>query len=89
LSNQDVRRLAAGYVPLRLGEVEDAALFERYGVDAIGVFLIADHDGEILDEVPMRDLRPEPMTQAFIATLADFLEQWTALQDARDGAGDD
>jgi hypothetical protein len=89
LSSQKVRALAAAYVPLRLDEIADAARFEHYGVDGIGVFLVADLDGEILDEVPMRELDPEPMTEAFIATLGEFLEQWPALQDARAGAGED
>ena len=88
MSSQKVRKLALEYVPLRLDEVADSHYFEKYGVDGIGVFLIADHDQEILDEVPMRDLRPEPMTEAFINTLTDFLEQWKMLQEARSGDGD-
>lgn len=82
LSNQAVRALAAGFVPLRLDQVADASWFTHYAVDGIGVFLIAGPSGEILDEVLLTDLRPEPMTTAFRDTLAGFLEHWPAIRDA-------
>ena len=65
------------YIPVRIDQAKDQALWKKYDVDGVGVFLVCDPAGVYKASVDMDDARTEALVASFLKTLP---EQWKAFE---------
>lgn len=65
------------YIPIRIDQVKDQALWKKYDVDGVGVFLVCDPTGAYKAAVNMDDARTESLVASFLKTLP---EQWKTFE---------
>ncbi len=68
---------ARPFIPVRVDEAKDQAVWQRYGVQGVGYFMILNSGGEFFSEVSNKDLSTKAMTEAFLKTLG---ESWEKLK---------
>ncbi|MCI0341820.1 MAG: hypothetical protein L0216_11835 [Planctomycetales bacterium] len=77
LSEPKVIEAAKPFIPIRVDQAKDQAIWQRYDVQGVGYFIVLNNEGEFFSDVSNQDLRPKAMTAAFLKTLG---ESWEKLK---------